>query len=96
MNPARVDLLGLDIFKHHGIYCQCGLSQGGSMGDAIQAKHTKKFFRQRGLIVHLAGKGSQSRGLCYVCPAGSTQTPATVTLPGHRQAANAPGRVSQT
>lgn len=40
MNPARVDLLGLDISKHHGIYCQCGLSQGGSMGDAIQAKRS--------------------------------------------------------
>lgn len=65
----------------------------------IQAKFTRRSSRRRGLLrIHLAGKGSQGRGrgLCYVCPAGSTQTPATVTLPGHQRAANAPSQVSQT
>lgn len=69
---------------------------GCKHGDATQAICTGRFSRRGGLIEHLAGEGSQNRGLCYIHSASSTQTPATVTLPGHGQAANALIQVVQT
>jgi hypothetical protein len=48
-----------------------------------------------GLHRTAGGKGGLEPRVSYIYPAGSTPDTCTVTLLGHRQAANAPGQVTQ-
>lgn len=74
-----VELPGLNTSKPYGVDSRLGCKHG----EAPQAECTGRFSRRRGITEELAGEGGQSRGLCYIYSASSTQTPAMVTLPGH-------------
>lgn len=64
MSDARVDLIHLGLPEDHGVYCQCGLGEGGSKATRLGPDGSEDFHADKGLHRTVGGKRRAQNRAC--------------------------------